>query len=102
LFYLLVHQENKKQEPVNTTTTNVEIVKRSAFGTQARTGEKYNCTKNSQLQKRRRKLLSIFPVLPREFRAAWVASVATNINWPSKNNLSTAEQQQEAIGIWIF
>ena len=34
----------------------------------------------------------------REFRAAWVASVA-NINWPSKPGLTTAEQQAEAIGI---
>ncbi len=32
----------------------------------------------------------------KEFRAAWVATVA-NINWPSKPGLSTAEQQQEAI-----
>lgn len=32
----------------------------------------------------------------REFRAAWVATVA-NINWPSKPGLSTKEQQQEAL-----
>ncbi len=38
------------------------------------------------------------PVVPREFRAAWIASVA-NINWPSKPGLSTTEQQAEAIGI---
>ncbi len=36
------------------------------------------------------------PRAPREFRAAWVASVA-NINWPSKPGLSTAEQKREAI-----
>ncbi len=35
------------------------------------------------------------PVM-KEFRAAWVATVA-NINWPSKPGLSTAEQQKEAI-----
>jgi uncharacterized lipoprotein YddW (UPF0748 family) len=34
----------------------------------------------------------------REFRAAWVASVA-NINWPSKPGLTTAEQQAEALSI---
>ncbi|MEY3186714.1 MAG: hypothetical protein RL675_538 [Bacteroidota bacterium] len=34
----------------------------------------------------------------REFRAAWVASVA-NINWPSKPGLTTDEQQAEAISI---
>ena len=38
------------------------------------------------------------PVVPREFRAAWIATVA-NINWPSKNNLSTEQQKQEALYI---
>lgn len=37
----------------------------------------------------------------REFRAAWVATVA-NINWPSKPGISTAEQQQEAIALLDF
>jgi uncharacterized lipoprotein YddW (UPF0748 family) len=32
----------------------------------------------------------------REFRAAWIASVA-NINWPSKPGLTSEEQQSEAI-----
>ena len=36
------------------------------------------------------------PEVPREFRAAWVATVA-NINWPSKNSLSTEQQKREAI-----
>lgn len=36
------------------------------------------------------------PEINREFRGVWVASVA-NINWPSKNNLSVAQQQAEAI-----
>ena len=35
-------------------------------------------------------------MVEKEFRAAWVATVA-NINWPSKPGLSTAEQQKEAI-----
>ena len=38
------------------------------------------------------------PAIPREFRAAWIASVA-NINWPSKNNLTTEQQKAEAINI---
>lgn len=38
------------------------------------------------------------PKVMREFRAAWVATVA-NINWPSKRNLSTDEQKKEAIYI---
>ncbi|MEQ1518363.1 MAG: family 10 glycosylhydrolase [Usitatibacteraceae bacterium] len=38
------------------------------------------------------------PPAPREFRAAWVATVA-NIDWPSKKGLSVAEQQREIIRI---
>lgn len=37
----------------------------------------------------------------REFRAAWVATVA-NINWPSKPGLPTATQQQEALALLDF
>ena len=33
---------------------------------------------------------------PREFRAAWVASVA-NINWPSRPGLPTSQQKREAV-----
>jgi uncharacterized lipoprotein YddW (UPF0748 family) len=38
----------------------------------------------------------ILPEIKREFRGAWIASVA-NINWPSKNNLSVEQQKQEAL-----
>ena len=38
------------------------------------------------------------PPAPREFRAAWVSTVA-NIDWPSKPNLSALQQQAEAIAI---
>jgi uncharacterized lipoprotein YddW (UPF0748 family) len=38
------------------------------------------------------------PPLPREFRAMWVATV-TNMDWPSRPDLSTAEQQQELLAI---
>src|ERR1043166_3804254 len=38
------------------------------------------------------------PVVAREFRAAWVATVG-NIDWPSKPALSTWEQQQELLAI---
>lgn len=38
------------------------------------------------------------PEVKREFRAAWIATVA-NINWPSSRNLSTEEQKSEAIRI---
>lgn len=36
------------------------------------------------------------PPPPREFRAAWIATVA-NIDWPSKPGLTTAEQKAELI-----
>jgi uncharacterized lipoprotein YddW (UPF0748 family) len=38
------------------------------------------------------------PSAPREFRAAWVATVA-NIDWPSRKDLSVAQQQAEIIQI---
>ena len=36
------------------------------------------------------------PPAPREFRAAWIASVA-NIDWPSRPGLSSAAQQEEIV-----
>ena len=41
---------------------------------------------------------SAVPPTPREFRAAWVASVA-NIDWPSQPALSSTEQQSELLAI---
>jgi uncharacterized lipoprotein YddW (UPF0748 family) len=38
------------------------------------------------------------PAAPREFRAAWVSTVA-NIDWPSKTGLSAPQQQAEALAI---
>ncbi|PXX43120.1 glycoside hydrolase family 10 protein [Undibacterium pigrum] len=38
------------------------------------------------------------PPLPREFRAAWVSTVA-NIDWPSRRDLSTEKQKNEVIAI---
>ena len=38
------------------------------------------------------------PVIKREFRGVWIASVA-NINWPSRNNLSVDQQKAEAINM---
>ncbi len=38
------------------------------------------------------------PPAPREFRAAWVATVA-NIDWPSRKGLSSAAQQAEALAL---
>jgi len=41
---------------------------------------------------------SNLPKVEREFRAAWIATVA-NINWPSKRDLSSDEQKKEAVEI---
>lgn len=41
------------------------------------------------------------PEIKREFRGAWVATVA-NINWPSRNNLTTSQQKEEAIKLLDF
>ncbi|MPS64247.1 MAG: hypothetical protein DI622_01545 [Chryseobacterium sp.] len=38
------------------------------------------------------------PEIKREFRGAWIASVA-NINWPSKTNLTVDQQKAEAISM---
>ena len=38
------------------------------------------------------------PPAPREFRAAWVATVA-NIDWPSKPGLPVEQQRAEALAI---
>jgi uncharacterized lipoprotein YddW (UPF0748 family) len=38
------------------------------------------------------------PIIAREFRGVWVASVA-NIDWPSSRHLSTDEQQRELIAL---
>src|SRR5437899_2811304 len=38
------------------------------------------------------------PVLLREFRAAWVATVA-NIDWPSQKGLTTADQKAELMAL---
>lgn len=42
--------------------------------------------------------LNMPPPAPREFRAAWVSTVA-NIDWPSRSNLGMAKQQAEALAI---
>ena len=44
------------------------------------------------------KLIDSVPPIPREFRGAWVATV-DNIDWPSKRDLSSDQQQQELLKI---
>ena len=49
-----------------------------------------------KLPEPKKEMVLNLPKVPREFRAAWIATVA-NINWPSRNNLSTDEQKAEAV-----
>ncbi len=44
------------------------------------------------------RLVESLPKIPREFRGAWVATV-DNIDWPSKRDLSTEQQQAELLKI---
>ena len=39
------------------------------------------------------------PAVPREFRAAWIAVVASNQDWPSQPGLPVAQQQAELISL---
>lgn len=41
-------------------------------------------------------LIAKLPTVDREFRGVWISTVA-NINWPSKNNLTVAQQKAEAL-----
>lgn len=63
------------------------------FGTQCSTSK--NVTKPKDTKSIQQ------PVAEREFRAAWIASVA-NINWPSKPGLPVEEQKEEAIKLLDF
>ena len=49
-------------------------------------------------QKNFTKAQEVFPVVMREMRAAWIATVA-NIDWPSEPGLNVEKQKQEAIAI---
>ena len=44
------------------------------------------------------KIIQANPKAEREFRGAWIATVA-NINWPSKKDLTSDQQKQEVINI---
>ena len=63
------------------------------LGTQCATTKNVTQTKNTKSIQQ--------PVAEREFRAAWIASVA-NINWPSKPGLTVEQQKEEAIKLLDF
>ncbi len=59
----------------------------------------FSCTISKQIQKTEKS--ESLPEAQREFRAAWIATVA-NINWPSKPGLPVAIQKQEALDLLDF
>jgi uncharacterized lipoprotein YddW (UPF0748 family)/predicted glycoside hydrolase/deacetylase ChbG (UPF0249 family) len=56
----------------------------------------YSCVSTKPDVHKDKELFVDYPQTEREFRAAWVATVA-NINWPSKPGLPVDEQKREAI-----
>ncbi|MEO6818987.1 MAG: family 10 glycosylhydrolase, partial [Ginsengibacter sp.] len=60
-----------------------------------------SCSSSKELAKVKSGTDAVSSTTSREFRAAWVATVA-NINWPSKPGLSSAQQQKEAIDLLNF
>ncbi|HEX6913673.1 MAG TPA: family 10 glycosylhydrolase [Chitinophagaceae bacterium] len=58
----------------------------------------FSCKTPSGLQPAGGKVMPAQPAAEREFRAAWIATVA-NINWPSKPGLPVEEQKREAIAL---
>ncbi len=59
----------------------------------------HSCTSTKKIIKQ--EPVTVLPEALKEFRAAWIATVA-NINWPSKPGLSTETQKQEAIYLLDF
>ncbi len=80
----------KVSKPAHTTTVHNKI-----NSTDSKTAI---VSKTTQVSKKEEAFKVNLPTINREFRAAWVATVA-NINWPSKRNLTTEQQKAEAIAL---
>lgn len=99
LFFSCSSKRNKKaQKPVHGRITQVEVdtTKRVQRDSARKPVVKTATQELKPVLQEEQSLIVTLPKVPREFRAAWVATVA-NINWPSKNNLSTEQQKVEAI-----
>ncbi|MEM6378508.1 MAG: family 10 glycosylhydrolase, partial [Bacteroidota bacterium] len=64
------------------------------LGTQCASTKKVNNAEDTNIPRQQ-------PTAEREFRAAWIASVA-NINWPSEPGLPVEKQKEEAIALLDF
>ncbi len=78
-----------KQKSKPSQTKSVEILSKNTAGNS-------NSSITPEQQAKEFAILKQLPEVEREFRGVWVATVA-NINWPSKNTLSVAQQKHEAI-----
>ena len=79
---------------INSCTTQKpakQPVKKPVTTTKPATSKPVTSPSNSE-----NKITVSLPEVNREFRAAWIATVA-NINWPTRNNLTTQQQKDEAI-----
>lgn len=97
-------RKNKKAKDTKAVQTEVSVVQIPAV-VQKESPKKDNkgalVAKSAEMapvEKKEESLVVDLPPVAREFRAAWVATVA-NINWPSKRTLTTEQQKQEAIAL---
>jgi uncharacterized lipoprotein YddW (UPF0748 family) len=102
-------KSNTTPPPVKTETTQTPIIKKEepkkveskndspkTENTNSKTEISKTQTEPKKNVESPKKLTVKLPEVNREFRAAWIATVA-NINWPSKRGLSTEQQKSEAI-----
>lgn len=88
--------ETPTSTPIKVEEPKVVKVKDSGVKPPSETPKKQSETK---VKTETPKKISVnLPEVNREFRAAWIATVA-NINWPSKRGLTTEQQKAEAIAL---
>ncbi len=91
-------KSRKEKQPQVQAVTNVAppaVVEKTTAETPTSTPSQASAEQKKEAPKQEKVRVQL-PEVPREFRAAWIATVA-NINWPSKRNLTTAQQKEEAI-----
>lgn len=104
--FMIACKSRQKQVLVHPNTTTPVVVEKPQEETPdvpvilERTPDKSTATKPAPVEEFKSIKVQL-PEVEREFRAAWVATVA-NINWPSKRNLSAEEQKREAISLLDF
>ena len=108
-FVFLSCKSKKTKETTKEVVTNVSInteptvneTKKTAVKTSTTKSEKTKAEVEKKIVPQEENLIVELPSVKREFRAAWIATVA-NINWPSKRNLTTDQQKEEAIKLLDF